>query len=351
MKLNAKGIMDQKEWGAKGYGMPRFDRDAMVARTIEAPVWIHFGAGNIFRGFPAMLMQHLLDSGLSQKGIVVGEGFDYEIIDKIYVPHDDLSLLVTLKADGTIDKTVVGSVAAAYKCDSSFTAEWKKFQDAFASSSLQMVSFTITEKGYGLKGKDGAYMPFIVSDMHSGPEGKLSSMMSKVTALVYHRYLHGAASLALCSMDNCSHNGEKLETAVKAIAEEWVKNGFCEEGFLGYLGRNVSFPWSMIDKIIPAAGRESPETAGKGRVLRYHGGGDGQEHLYCSVRQRRKAAVFGHRGRFPQRKTYAGKGRSVFHRQGYRQQGGEDEGLHLPQSVAYGPRCLWLPSRIYADCR
>lgn len=251
MKLNAKGIMDQKEWGAKGYGMPRFDRDAMVARTIEAPVWIHFGAGNIFRGFPAMLMQHLLDSGLSQKGIVVGEGFDYEIIDKIYVPHDDLSLLVTLKADGTIDKTVVGSVAAAYKCDSSFTAEWKKFQDAFASSSLQMVSFTITEKGYGLKGKDGAYMPFIVSDMHSGPEGKLSSMMSKVTALVYHRYLHGAASLALCSMDNCSHNGEKLETAVKAIAEEWVKNGFCEEGFLGYLGRNVSFPWSMIDKITP----------------------------------------------------------------------------------------------------
>jgi fructuronate reductase len=153
MQLNAEGIVDQSEWKRKGFEMPRFDRDAMVKATLASPVWIHFGAGNIFRGFPAMLMQHLLDQGGSQKGIIVGEGFDYEIIDKIYAPHDDISLLVTLKADGSIAKTVVGSVAAAYKCDSSFADEWKKFQDAFASPSLQMVSFTITEKGFGLKGR------------------------------------------------------------------------------------------------------------------------------------------------------------------------------------------------------
>lgn len=251
MQLNAEGIVDQSEWKRKGFEMPRFDRDAMVKATLASPVWIHFGAGNIFRGFPAMLMQHLLDQGGSQKGIIVGEGFDYEIIDKIYAPHDDISLLVTLKADGSIAKTVVGSVAAAYKCDSSFADEWKKFQDAFASPSLQMVSFTITEKGYGLKGKDGQFFPFIVSDMENGPEGKLASMMSKVTALVYHRFLTGKAKLALCSMDNCSHNGEKLETAVKAIASAWVEKGRCQKGFLTYLDQDVSFPWSMIDKITP----------------------------------------------------------------------------------------------------
>ena len=251
MQLNAKGIENQKEWKAKGYGMPSFDHAEMVGKTLKAPVWIHFGAGNIFRGFPAMLMQHLLDIGATEKGIIVGEGFDYEIIDKIYAPHDDISLLVTLKADGTIDKTVVGSVAAAYKCDSSFASEWAVFKKAFASDSLQMVSFTITEKGYGLKVKDGTYMPFIVADMQNGPEGKLSSMMSKVTALVYHRYLKGKKKLALCSMDNCSHNGEKLQTAVMAIAQAWVDAGFCEKGFIGYLQKDVSFPWSMIDKITP----------------------------------------------------------------------------------------------------
>jgi fructuronate reductase len=52
-------------------------------------------------------------------------------------------------------------------------------------------------------------------------------------------------------MDNCSHNGEKLETAVKAIASAWVEKGRCQKGFLTYLDQDVSFPWSMIDKITP----------------------------------------------------------------------------------------------------
>ena len=140
MKLQLKDLKERKVWEAKGYRLPYFDHAAMVENTVKAPVWIHFGAGNIFRGFPAMLMQRLLEAGLSDKGIVVGEGFDYEIIDDIYKPHDNLSLLVTLKSDGTITKDVVASVAEAMKCDSSFGEEWKKFQSAFASPSLQMVS-------------------------------------------------------------------------------------------------------------------------------------------------------------------------------------------------------------------
>jgi fructuronate reductase len=52
MQLNAEGIVDQSEWKRKGFEMPRFDRDAMVKATLASPVWIHFGAGNIFRGFP-----------------------------------------------------------------------------------------------------------------------------------------------------------------------------------------------------------------------------------------------------------------------------------------------------------
>ena len=49
---------------------------------------------------------------------MVAEGFDYEIIEKMYAPHDNLGIAVTLKADGTIDKKVVGSVAEALPLDS-----------------------------------------------------------------------------------------------------------------------------------------------------------------------------------------------------------------------------------------
>ena len=40
----------------KGYRLPSYDREALKRRTSEAPVWLHFGAGNIFRAYQADLM-------------------------------------------------------------------------------------------------------------------------------------------------------------------------------------------------------------------------------------------------------------------------------------------------------
>lgn len=57
----------------------------------------------------------------------------------------------------------------------------------------------------------------------------------------------------MVSMDNCSHNGDKLYAAVNAFAKAWTDNGLVEAGFLGYVNdqTKVTFPWSMIDKITP----------------------------------------------------------------------------------------------------
>jgi fructuronate reductase len=57
----------------------------------------------------------------------------------------------------------------------------------------------------------------------------------------------------MVSMDNCSHNGDKLFEGVEPFAVRWAEKGLAERGFLDYIrdpGR-VSFPWSMIDKITP----------------------------------------------------------------------------------------------------
>lgn len=250
MKLSLKNLANRDIWADKNYELPEFDYAKMVTATEKAPVWVHFGAGNIFRGFSAVLMQTLLDKGETEKGIIVGEGFDYDIIDKIYEPYGNNSLLVTLNSDGTISKKVVSSIAKAWKCDFSFATEWDNFKKVFANPSLQMVTFTITEKGYALGRKDD-FFPFVAADFETGPNGILNSMMSKITALVYHRYLNGKTPLALVSTDNCSHNGEKLQKAVLTVAEKWIEKGFCEKGFTDYLQTKVSFPWSMIDKITP----------------------------------------------------------------------------------------------------
>ena len=110
MKLNAQGLADRKQWEEKGYALPQFDRAAVTAATKENPFWIHFGPGNIFRAFQANVVQNLLNAGLLDRGLVVAEGYDYEIVEKMNHPHDDYHILVTLKGNGTVEKTVVGSV-------------------------------------------------------------------------------------------------------------------------------------------------------------------------------------------------------------------------------------------------
>lgn len=252
MILNAEGLKDREAWKAAGYRLPEYDREAMIKATKEAPFWIHFGAGNIFRAFQANVVQNLLNAGVLEKGLVAAEGFDYEIVEKMNRPHDDYSILVTLKADGNVEKTVVGSIAESCILDSENEKEYHRLKEIFCEDSLQMASFTITEKGYSLVNGKGELLGAVNADFSAGPE-KPASYMGKVASLLYSRYQAGEKPIAMVSMDNCSHNGDKLYAAIHAFAEKWTEGGLTEKGFLAYVENRekVSFPWTMIDKITP----------------------------------------------------------------------------------------------------
>ena len=248
LELNEKGLKNRQEWTEKGYALPSFDREAMIARTKAAPVWAHFGAGNIFRAFQCAAMQRMLNEGKADTGIIAIEGFDYEIVEKGYRPNDNYTLLVTLKADGQVEKTVIGSIAESCMLDSANQAEFQHLREIFSSPSLQMASFTITEKGYAVRDGQGNIAPMIQADLDGGPEAAPQSYLGKVAALLYARYQAGGTPIAMVSMDNCSHNGEKLAQAILTFAEGWN-----DPGFLAYVSdpKKVSFPWTMIDKITP----------------------------------------------------------------------------------------------------
>ncbi len=252
MKLNEVGLKDTKVWEDAGFALPQFDRTAITKNTKEHPFWVHFGAGNIFRAFQANVVQNLLNDGVLDRGLIVAEGFDYEIIEKMYKPHDDYGIVVTLKADGTVDKTVVGSVVESITVDSENETDFARLKEIFENDSLQMVSFTITEKGYSLVNGRGETLPSVQADMKNGPE-KPESYIGKVVSLLYTRFLSGEKPIAMVSMDNCSHNGTKLYEAVEAFAKQWEEASLVKEGFHAYINdpKKVSFPWTMIDKITP----------------------------------------------------------------------------------------------------
>ena len=251
MKLSLQGISDRAQWEKKGYQLPQFDMDQMIAATKENPFWIHFGAGNLFRAFHANVVQNMLNKGDLDRGLIVAEGFDYEIVEKMYAPHDNLGIVATLKADGTIEKTVVGSVAESLPLDSNNEAAYARLKEIFTKESLQMATFTITEKGYSLVNGKGEQLADVTADFAAGPE-QPASYMGKVTSLLYARYKAGELPIAMVSTDNCSHNGDKLYAAVSAFAKAWGENGKAEAGFAAYIdSAKVSFTWSMIDKITP----------------------------------------------------------------------------------------------------
>ena len=253
MELTLKSLHDDRDaFLAAGYHLPEFDYDTVHKNTVEHPHWIHFGAGNIFRAFQANVAQNLLNSGVLDTGLIAAEGYDYEIIEKSYRPHDNLSILATLKADNTVEKTIVGSIMESLILDSKNEVEYARLREIFKNPSLQMASFTITEKGYATANAKGEFFPAVATDFEKGPEAP-ESYLGKVVSLLYTRYTHGALPIAMVSMDNCSHNGDKLYAAVNAFAKAWTDNGLVEAGFLGYVNdqTKVTFPWSMIDKITP----------------------------------------------------------------------------------------------------
>ena len=252
MKLDAN-VMDNKSvWEEKGYDLPHYDRNEMIANTKENPFWVHFGAGNLFRAFHANVAQRMLNDGSLDRGIIVAEGFDYEIVEKMYRPNDNYSILVTLKGNGSVEKTVVGSIAESCILDSENEAEFSRLKEIFSKDSLQMATFTITEKGYSLVNGKGEVLPAIKADYANGPK-QPESYIGKVAALLYTRFEAGQKPIAMVSTDNCSHNGDKLYAAMNAFAGEWTANGLADEEFLDYINdkTKVSFPWTMIDKITP----------------------------------------------------------------------------------------------------
>ncbi len=237
MKLNLKSLENKAVWLEKGYKLPEFDIEKVTRATHENPEWIHFGAGNIFRAFLGGVAQRLLNAGEMNTGIVVFEGFDPEIVEKAYRPFDNLCVNVTLVSTGSVKKEVLASVVESLTINDDARAI-----EIFENPSLKMASFTITEKGYT--------PAFARRDADGKPEDA-TGLMGYLTKLVYKRYLKNAQPIALVSMDNCSHNGEKLETVVKMVADTWHKNGHVDAGFIDYLNTKVTFPWTMIDKITP----------------------------------------------------------------------------------------------------
>lgn len=232
MRLNDDVLKNPGELREKGYAVPEYNVARMRALTREKPQWAHFGPGNIFRAHVARAHQEMLNKGLYATGIVAFAGKGSETPGRAYQPFDNLSLCVLLKADGTMEKHLVASVAEAHALEG---AGLTRAIEVFEAQSLQMATFTVTEKGYARMSYE--------RDL-GRPLAEAESLMGQVAYLLSRRMRACGAPVSLVSMDNCSQNGDKLKAAMLDLAAG-------DPTLTDYIEKKVAFPWTMIDKITP----------------------------------------------------------------------------------------------------
>ena len=147
MKLTLEGIKNREAWEKAGITLPGYDVEKVSEKARKEPEWVHFGIGNIFRIFIGGIADGLLEEGVLDRGITCVETFDYDVVDKIYDPYDNLGLSVILHGDGVREYKVLGSLAEAVKAQSSDPEQWNRLKEIFRSTSLTDGIFYNYRKG------------------------------------------------------------------------------------------------------------------------------------------------------------------------------------------------------------
>lgn len=252
LELNYAGLKNRDAWKQAGVNLPSFDPEELARKTADRPRWIHIGPGNLFRGYIAVLAQALIEDQLLDSGIVVVSPTGPSTPESQYWPFDNLALQVKMFADGKLEKTVVGSIVSAL--DGQNAEHIADVAAMFENPDLQLLSFTITEKGYQIRAMNGDFQKGVQADIAAGPDAPgFEHAMSLTAALLWRRFTTVKKPLAVVSMDNFSHNGDKLKDSVLAIAKAWQAADKVGEDFISWLedDSQVAFPWSVIDKITP----------------------------------------------------------------------------------------------------
>jgi fructuronate reductase len=237
-------------FAAAGITVPGYD----VTAAPVNPCWLHLGGGNLFRALHAQIAQNLLRGRAMTGGIAVADIDQRIAVDRVYRPYDNRHIAVVLRPDGTIGKELIASVAESlYVGDD---RDWRRMCEIARDPALRLVTLTVTEKGYALTGPDGAWSPGTAHDMDAGPS-RPRTAMGAIVGLLWTRYRSTGAPIAVVSTDNFSRNGELLRDVVRTLADELVRRGSVDAGFVAWLDdpTRVAYPCTMVDRITPNPSR------------------------------------------------------------------------------------------------
>ena len=207
--------------------VPAYDR-SMLGRGI-----VHIGVGGFHRAHQAVYLDDLCLAGASDWSIT-GAGVlrgDVRMADAL-AAQDHLYTLVT-RDDRATDVRVIGSITDYVLA----AGDLEPLAARIADPGTRIVSMTITEGAYPVDEASGAFV--------APSSGAIPAAWEALARGLRRRRDAGLAGLTVQSCDNVMGNGDVARTAALGVC------ALLEPGLERWVGDNVVFPNSMVDRITP----------------------------------------------------------------------------------------------------
>jgi mannitol 2-dehydrogenase len=220
--------------------LPRYDRAKVT------PGIVHIGLGNFHRAHMAVYLDDLMNQGLALDWGILGAGVRPAdaAMRSAMLAQDCLSTVIELDPAGKTARRVgamVGFIEVA--------ADNGPLIAAMTDPKIRIVSLTVTEGGYFIDAKTGAFdtsAPAIMAD--AGNPGRPGTAFGAIVAALKARRAAGVAPFTVMSCDNLPGNGHVTESAVIGLAR------LSDPALADWIHANVAFPNGMVDRITPATG-------------------------------------------------------------------------------------------------
>ena len=217
---------------------PRYDRQQLRSRIV------HFGFGAFHRAHQALLTNRVLNEKGGDWGICEISLFSGDVLMSQLRAQDHLFTVLEKGAGGN-QAIVVGAV---HECLNAKLDSLAAIIEKFCEPQVAIVSLTITEKGYCIDpatGKLDMHNTRILHDLENPTEPH--SAPGILVEALHRRRERGLPPFTVLSCDNIPDNGHVVKNAVLGMAQKRSAE------LAGWIDAHVSFPGTMVDRIVPAA--------------------------------------------------------------------------------------------------
>lgn len=221
---------------------PQYDRSQLRSRIV------HFGFGAFHRAHQALLTDRVLNAQGGDWGICEISLFSGDVLMSQLREQEHLYTVLEKGADG--NKPII--IGAVNECLNAKLDTLAAIIEKFCEPQVAIVSLTITEKGYCIDPASGELdltQPRIEHDLKY-PHEPHSAPGILVEAL-HRRRERGLPPFTVLSCDNIPDNGHVVKNAVLGMAQTRSPE------LAQWIAEHVSFPATMVDRIVPAATDES----------------------------------------------------------------------------------------------